>query len=56
MKNYNVKFRIKDKGLQVTVYAENEAMAKQRVLAMINFVDVKEVTDIIDFLKGFGKQ
>lgn len=58
MKTYNVRFKFKDKGIQTNIEAENEAMAKQRILALIHFVDIQEVEskdDIINFFKGFGK-
>lgn len=58
-KQFQIKFRFKDKGIATTIEAENEAMAKQRILSMIYFVEVKELkneaSDIMDLLGGFGK-
>ena len=61
MKTYEVKFKFKDKGISTTITAENEAMAKQRILSLIHFVSVEEVVtlkegkNIMDFINGFGK-
>ena len=58
MKTFQVKFKFKDKGIQTTIKAENEAMAKQRILSLIHFVDIREVeseAEIINFFKGFRK-
>lgn len=58
MKTFNVRFKFKDKGIQTTIKAENEAMAKQRILSLIHFVEIKEINsenNIMDFLNGFGK-
>ncbi len=51
-KTYNVKFKFKDKGIVTTIEAENEAMAKQRILSLIHFVEIKEINsenNIMDF-------
>ena len=58
MKTFNVRFKFKDKGIVTTIKAENEAMAKQRILSLIHFVEIKEINsenNIMDFLNGFGK-
>ena len=58
MKTFNVRFKFKDKGIQTTIKAENEAMAKQRILSLIHFVDIREVeseAEIINFFKVFRK-
>ena len=59
MKNFKIKFRFKDKGIVTTIQAENEAMAKQKILSIIYFVEVKEIkneeNNIMDFLNGFRK-
>ena len=58
LKTFNVRFKFKDKGIQTTIQAENEAMAKQRILALIHFVDIQEVdseNEIINFFKGFSR-
>lgn len=56
MKHFQVKFKFKDKGISTVIKAENEAMAKQRILSLIHFVEVKEVKEegnIMDFINGF---
>ena len=56
MKHYQIKFKFKDKGISTVIKAENEAMAKQRILSLIHFVEVKEVkeeSNIMDFINGF---
>lgn len=56
MKHYQIKFKFKDKGILTVIKAENEAMAKQRILSLIYFVEVKEVkeeSNIMDFINGF---
>ena len=58
MKTFNVRFKFKDKGIVTTIKAENEAMAKQRILSLIHFVEIREVeseAEIINFFKGFSK-
>ena len=57
MKHYQIKFKFKDKGISTIIKAENEAMAKQRILSLIYFVEVKEVkeeSNIMDFINGFS--
>lgn len=55
---YNVKFSFRDKRLQYKIEAENEAMAKQRILSLIHFHSVEPIepqNNIMDFLNGFRK-
>lgn len=46
MKKFEVKFLVGSKGYKQTVEAENEAMAKQKILSEITFVSVDEVKPI----------
>jgi len=56
MKTFAVKFKFKDKGISTTIKAENEAMAKQRILSLIDFVSVEEVEGLPKEFEGiFGK-
>ncbi len=42
MKTYTVKFSFRNKGISTEVRAENENMAKQRILAEIVFHSIEE--------------
>ena len=43
MKKFEVKFLVGSKGYKQTVEAENEAVAKQKILSEIKFISVDEI-------------
>ena len=57
MKTFTVKFSFRSKGISTEVKAENEAMAKQRILSDIVFHSVEEKNSNLppEFGKIFGR-
>ncbi len=57
MKTYTVKFSFRNKGISTEVIAENEQMAKQRILSEIVFHSVEEKNSKLppEFDKIFGR-